>query len=176
MLSGIQLKVIKYVACLKNFLRKEWARIAFITFGTVAKLEFNWGQAMVDTPEKTTEAIRKVKYMGGATASAIALRKVRTEVVPFALDDRKRVLVFITDGKSNIGGPPEKEADFLKSKERFEIFAVGMFQRLFNPLFNTHTYCTLSLSLPKGLSPSLPPALFPPSLFLSLSEYFELNI
>ena len=141
----------------------------------MAKLEFNWGQAMVDTPEKTTEAIRKVKYMGGATASAIALHKVRKDVVPFARDDSKRVLVFITDGKSNIGGPPEKEADFLKSKERFEIFAVGMFQRLLT-LYLTPKRTVRCLYHFQKVSP--PPFLLPyfPSLFLSLSEYFELNI
>lgn len=105
--------------------RGDGTRIALVTFGTEAKLEFNLGDSEVDTRNKVINAISKVKYSGGATASTFALRLVRTVVVPNARDDSKRAMIFITDGKSNVGGPPKKEAAILKEKEKFEIYAVG---------------------------------------------------
>ncbi len=96
-----------------------------MTFGTEAKLEFNLGDAEVDSLEKAIEAIDNIVYMGGATASALALQMVRRVVVPNARGDSHRVIMFITDGKSNIGGPPKKEAKHLRDEEKFEIYAVG---------------------------------------------------
>ena len=63
--------------------------------------------------------------MGGATASTLALQMVRKVVVPQARKDSQRVLMFITDGMSNIGGPPRKEASYLKKTKHFEVYAVG---------------------------------------------------
>lgn len=90
-------------------------------------LEFNLGDAKVATLERAIEEIGKVKYAGGATASAKALKLVRTVVAPNARKGSKRAMIFITDGKSNIGGPPEREAQTLKEDEQFnfEIYAVG---------------------------------------------------
>lgn len=90
-------------------------------------LEFNLGDAKVATLERAIEEIGKVKYAGGATASAKALKLVRTVVAPNARTGSKRAMIFITDGKSNIGGPPEREAQTLKEDEQlnFEIYAVG---------------------------------------------------
>lgn len=96
-----------------------------MSFGTEARLEFNLGEANVDTMEKAIEAIGKIMYMGGATASALALRLVRKVVVPQARGDSHRVMMFITDGMSNIGGPPQKEAKYLREEENFEIYAIG---------------------------------------------------
>ena len=94
-----------------------------MTFGTEAKVEFNLGD--VETIEKAIEAIDKVKYLGGATASTLALEKVKDEVVPFARDDSKRVMMFVTDGRSNIGDPPKKAAKNLRDEKGFEIYAIG---------------------------------------------------
>ena len=107
------------------FFRADGTRIAAVSFGTEAILEFNLGEANVDTIDKALEAIDKIRYMGGATASALALRMVRRVVVPQARDDSHRVMMFITDGMSNIGGPPQKEAKYLREKENFEIYAIG---------------------------------------------------
>ena len=79
----------------------------------------------VETFEKASEAIDKVMYLGGATASTLALKKVQDVVVPFARDDSKRVMMFITDGRSNIGGPPKKAAENLREKKGFEIYSIG---------------------------------------------------
>lgn len=106
--------------------RADGTRIAAVSFGTEAILEFNLGEANVDTIDKALEAIDKIRYMGGATASALALRMVRRVVVPQARDDSHRVMMFITDGMSNIGGPPQKEAKYLREKENFEIYAIGV--------------------------------------------------
>ena len=109
------------------FFRRDGTRIALVTFGTEAVLEFNLGDAKVATLERAIEEIGKVKYAGGATASAKALKLVRTVVAPTARIGSKRAMIFITDGKSNIGGPPEREAKILKENEQFdfEIYAVG---------------------------------------------------
>ena len=96
-----------------------------MTFGTEAKLEFNLGDAKVDTIEKVMKEIDKVHYMGGATASTLALQLVRRVVVPNAREDSKRAMMFITDGQSNVGGPPKREAKILREQEDFEIYAVG---------------------------------------------------
>lgn len=105
--------------------RADGTRIAAVSFGTEARLEFNLGEANVDTMEKAIEAIDKIMYMGGATASALALRLVRRVVVPQARGDSHRVMMFITDGMSNIGGPPQKEAKYLREEKNFEIYAIG---------------------------------------------------
>ena len=109
------------------YFRRDGTRIALVTFGTEAVLEFNLGDAKVATLERAIEEIGKVKYAGGATASAKALKLVRTVVAPNARKGSKRAMIFITDGKSNIGGPPEREAKILKENEQFdfEIYAVG---------------------------------------------------
>ena len=64
---------------MKNYLflrRWDGTQIAFVTFGTEARLYFNLGDAAVDTTEKAIEATDRVKYIGGATASALALDMV----------------------------------------------------------------------------------------------------
>lgn len=96
-----------------------------VTFGTEPRLEFNLGDAKVDTMAKAIEAIDKVKYMGGATASALALKKVREVVVPLAREDSHRAMMFITDGMSNKGGSPKDEAKDLREEDGFEIYAIG---------------------------------------------------
>ena len=98
---------------IKNYLflrRSDGTHIALVTFGTEARLYLKLGDAAVDTTEKTIEAIDRVKYIGRATASALALDMVRRDVVSLARRDSKRAMMFITDGMSNIGGRPEKIA------------------------------------------------------------------
>ena len=109
------------------FFRRDGTRIALVTFATEPVLEFNLGDFKVATLEQAIEEIGKVKFAGGATASAKALKLVRTVVAPNARKGSKRAMIFITDGKSNIGGPPEREAKILKEDEQFdfEIYAVG---------------------------------------------------
>lgn len=106
-------------------------RIAAVTFGTTAHLEFNLGDAKVDTIDKAIKAIDDITYMGGATATTDALTLVRKEVVKRAGFDSDRVMIFITDGQSNLGEPPKKVAGLLHEEDRFEVYAIGMNNFLF---------------------------------------------
>jgi complement component 2 len=47
-------------------------------------------------------------------------------VIPFTRKGSQKVLFFITDGHSNIGGSPRKAAKHLRNEEDFEIYAVGV--------------------------------------------------
>lgn len=96
-----------------------------VTFGTSAELEFNLGDARVSTLEETSKAIDDVRYRGGGTATAMALELVQTAVAPMARSGSHKALMFITDGKSNIGGSPKKIAKELREIYGFEIYAVG---------------------------------------------------
>lgn len=79
----------------------------------------------MNTVKKAIKAISAVKYTKGATASTLALQMARKYVASMARTNSKRVMIFITDGKSNIGEPPKREAFRLKNESRFEIYAVG---------------------------------------------------
>ena len=96
-----------------------------VTFGTNAELEFNLGDARVSTMEGTLKAINDVRYRGGGTATAMALELVQTVVAPIARRGSHKAMMFITDGKSNIGGSPKKIAKELRDIDGFEIYAVG---------------------------------------------------
>ena len=72
----------------------------------------------MDTIEKVIEAIDKIKYMGGATGPKLAFRMVRNEVEPLARVDSHRVMMFITDGISNISGPSQKK--ILRQNEKWK--------------------------------------------------------
>ena len=96
-----------------------------MTYGTDVQLEFNLGDDKASTIDRATAAIDNINYMGGATASADALKLVRDVVSPQARFDSDRVLIFITDGKSNVGGSPKRVAQKLHEEDHFEIYAIG---------------------------------------------------
>ena len=64
--------------------RAGGTRVALVTFGTNAELEFNLGDARVSTLEGTSKAIDDVRYSGGGTATAMALELVQKAVAPMA--------------------------------------------------------------------------------------------
>ena len=113
-----------------------------MTFSTKAKLQFNLGDTEVNTIDKVLKALDKVFYLGGATSFAPALRTVRKAVVPRTRRDSHRVMMFITDGMSNIGGPPKKEARRLRDEEDFTIYVIGKILTLLN---NEYQYVTIHL-------------------------------
>ena len=102
-------------------------RIAAVTFGTTPYLEFNLGDAKVDTIDKAIKAIDDITYSGGATATTDALTLVKDEVAPFARKESDRVMIFITDGKSNVGDSraPYNISMVLQTKYHFEVYAIG---------------------------------------------------
>ena len=100
-------------------------RIAAVLYGTEARLEFNLGDVEVDTIDKAVKAIENIRYVGGATATTDALKLVRNLVAPQARFDSDRVMIIITDAKSNIGDPPKKIANELHKHYHFEVYAIG---------------------------------------------------
>lgn len=95
-----------------------------MTFGTTARLVFNLRDANVDTLDKAIKAIDGIRYMGGATATTDVLTLVRKEVVKKAWFESDRVMIFITDGQSNLGEAPKKIAGVLHKEDRFEVYAI----------------------------------------------------
>lgn len=100
-------------------------KIAVVTFGTTARLVFNLRDANVDTLDKAIKAIDGIRYMGGATATTDVLTLVRKEVVKKAWFGSDRVMIFITDGQSNLGEAPKNIAGVLHKEDRFEVYAIG---------------------------------------------------
>ncbi|XP_031574706.1 complement C2-like [Actinia tenebrosa] len=100
--------------------------VAALTYGTNARIEFNLGDASVNSAKKAMERIGEIKRAGGGTASRPALDLVRNAIVPFTRKGSQKVLFFITDGHSNIGGSPRKAAKFLRDEKEFEIYAIGV--------------------------------------------------
>ena len=96
-----------------------------MTFGTTAHLEFNLGDRKVNTIDKAIKAINDIMYMGGATATTAALTLVKKQVVKKAGRHSDRVMIFITDGQSNMGDPPKKIAQELHKEDHFEVYAIG---------------------------------------------------
>ena len=80
------------------------------------------GDDKASTIQKTLAAIDDIRYEGGATASADALKKVEDVVVPQKRFGSDGVLIFITDGKSS---PPQKLAAKLRVEDDFEIYVIG---------------------------------------------------
>ena len=110
---------------LKIICRAGGTRVALVTFGTNAELEFNLGDARVSTLEETSKAIDDVRYREVATDTAIALELVQIAVAPMARRGSHKAMMLITDGKSNIGGSPKEIAKELQEIYGFEIYAVG---------------------------------------------------
>ena len=106
------------------------ARFAAVTYGSEAKLEFNLGDADVDTTEKLVKRIGQIRRVMGGTASEAALEEVLTHIVPMSDEGRKRFMIFISDGRSNIGASPERNAKKLKYVHGFEIYAVGVGKKI----------------------------------------------
>ena len=68
-----------------------------------------------------------VTFSGGGTATRLALDMVRNLIIPSSKrPDSKKALFLITDGESNVGGSPKKAANYLKNKEKVEIYVIGI--------------------------------------------------
>lgn len=106
--------------------RPGGTRVAALTFGTEARIIFNLGDAEADTMIKVEKEIKKIRQAGGGTATRLALETVRKFVAPITRKRAQKVLFFITDGHSNIGGKPEKAARKLRNDHDFQIYAIGV--------------------------------------------------
>ena len=57
----------------------------------------------------------------------MALEKVRKVILPSS--NRRgttKAMFIVTDGESNVGGPPKKAADYLKNQANVEIYVIGI--------------------------------------------------
>lgn len=80
--------------------------------------------------DEVIEALDKINYTGGGTAASSALSLIRQQNIPLIDEvlgkkNIKSVIFILTDGKANMGGSPEVEADLLK-KAGVEIYCIGI--------------------------------------------------
>lgn len=73
-------------------------RIAIATYSTSFKLRFNFS-AYVAT-ESLVSATQDIPYDGGSTFTGDALNRIRTDVFSVARESVPRILIVLTDGKS----------------------------------------------------------------------------
>ncbi|GFY55938.1 serine protease 42 [Trichonephila inaurata madagascariensis] len=104
------------------------ARAGALTFSSSAKTEF-----MPLEYKKTDDVLRaldNLQYTGGGTAARSALSQIREELIPLTekyLSKKgiKSVIFILTDGKSNMGGDPQEQAEMLK-QAGVEIYCIGV--------------------------------------------------
>ena len=110
-----------------NFVfRPGGTQVAALTFGTDVEIHFNLGDFENNAMEKAKRKIKKINQPGGGTATRAALDTVRNVIAPMTRKSAQKVLFFITDGHSNIGGSPEKAAKKLRKQYDFQIYAIGV--------------------------------------------------
>jgi hypothetical protein len=87
---------------------------------------FNFGDFGATTKAGVIQKLKKIKKMGGGTATRDALEIAKKEVFVRRKSKRQRTMFFVTDGRSNIGGPPEKAAAALRDQFNVKITAIGV--------------------------------------------------
>jgi len=103
-------------------------RVAVIQFSTDVSLLFNLNAH--EDKDSLLEAIRNIRYIGGFTYTAEALRLLRTSTLNELLGVRPvegiPVAILITDGQSNNPEDTRRQALALRNTTEFEVFAVGI--------------------------------------------------
>nr|BAR45590.1 complement factor B-1 [Hasarius adansoni] len=104
------------------------ARAGALIFGS--KSENMFLPLSYTTTEEVLDALDKINYTGGGTAASSALSLIRQENIPLidgvlGKKNIKSIIFILTDGKANMGGSPEVEADLLK-KAGVEIYCIGI--------------------------------------------------
>ncbi|XP_028411074.1 complement factor B-like isoform X2 [Dendronephthya gigantea] len=106
--------------------RPDGTRIACVTYGTRADVQFTFTSASVETKNDALKKIREIKYTRGGTATRLALEKVENVILPSSVRyNTTKAMFIVTDGESNVGGSPKKAADRLKN-ENVEIYVIGI--------------------------------------------------
>jgi len=107
---------------------RRGTRVAAIQFSTDVALLFNLN-AHKDK-DSLIEAIRNIRYIGGFTDTAEALKLLRTSTLNELLGVRPvegiPVAILITDGQSNNPQDTRQQALALRNSTEFEVFAVGI--------------------------------------------------
>ena len=107
-------------------------RVAVVTWSTKVDLEFDFNEYI--NYEGVFKDIRaRVRYSGGWTATGDALNLIRRRLFSQSPQDAKKVLLMITDGRSNRQSyNPITEARLLK-ESGVEIFTFGIGRRVHDP-------------------------------------------
>ena len=107
---------------------RRGTRVAVIQFSTDVSLLFNLNAH--EDKDSLLEAIRNIRYIGGFTDTAEALRLLRTSTLNELLGVRPvegiPVAILITDGQSNNPVDTRRQALALHNTTEFEVFAVGI--------------------------------------------------
>ena len=98
-------------------------RVGLVTYNTDVKVEF--GLTKYTSKAALIRAIHRVKFSEGITATGDALRKARTAVLSQARPGVPKIVILITDGRTNWGANPIKEAAKLKASGA-TVLAVGI--------------------------------------------------
>ena len=107
---------------------RRGTRVAVVQFSTDVSLLFNLNAH--EEKESLLEAIRNIRYIGGFTDTAEALRLLRTSTLNELLGVRPvegiPVAILITDGQSNNPTDTKLQALALRNSTEFEVFVVGI--------------------------------------------------
>ncbi|XP_031574709.1 complement C2-like isoform X2 [Actinia tenebrosa] len=106
--------------------KPKGTRIAVIVFATEPALVFNFGEHGATSTNGVIKKIRKIKRLGGSTATRHALEMARKVVFVTRENRRQRAMFVITDGRFNIGGNPEEAARNLRVEYKVQNTAIGV--------------------------------------------------
>ena len=98
-------------------------RVAVIRFSSNAKVAFGLGAH--NSVASLTNAMSKIKYTGGGTSTSTALDLARKVVFKNSRKNVPKVLVLVTDGRSDNQNQTIIAADKLK-KDAITIFTIGI--------------------------------------------------
>nr|AND61522.1 factor B2b protein [Exaiptasia diaphana] len=160
---------VQFARRLVNVLNPTWkpkgTRIAAIVYATQAEVVFNFHEHAALSISgvhnmlrkliklRTNKNYRSLKNVSpklqndalfkGGTASAQALELAAAKVFVTRKSQRQRVLFFITDGMSNIGGSPIKKAKILRNRPdkggfNVDIYAIGIGKKVADPSNNMY--------------------------------------
>ena len=91
----------------------EEVRVGLVTYNTEATVQF--GLSSHTSKAALLSAIGSVKFSEGITATGDALALARTSVLSKAREGVAKIVILITDGRTNFGADPLKEAAKLKA-------------------------------------------------------------
>ncbi|KAG8194143.1 hypothetical protein JTE90_000981 [Oedothorax gibbosus] len=112
----------------KASISQNGARAGALTFSSKKQQQFL--PLDYETTEGVVGALEKLQYTGGGTSAVTALTEIREELIPLtqavlSKKNQKSIIFILTDGKANMGGDPQEEAENLKEAGH-EIYCIGI--------------------------------------------------
>ena len=108
---------------------EDKTRVAVMVFSSSASLIFNLNS--YNESDTLVEAIKNIRYTGGGTNTALALKTLRLGAFSEILgvrpeNESTRIAIVITDGRSNNPTETAQEAELLRNSAKFRIYAIGI--------------------------------------------------